>query len=311
MGVTGAGDVLHKVPGLKLEHVANACLPRAQQNSRSSVCAVVDASWIGLKASCLPPVLYTIAVLEALVSAGFICHVIFDPAQRHHTKCASIQRCGKREESRLAAFSAKQSVMRIATELRTLPLTEAERKEKLEEQKTLQSTIQKGDKALQSLLPSNFVEEVCSEVEEQFGNRPGSVILSSGAFQADSAIVKLILEGKADIAFASDSDFSFLCGDQCLQVHDFKVDNKNDSLKDITVKSASLETVTAVVNASADLGVENIVKAKVPLIEGVEDPRYRLAIGLALGCDVLIGGVKRNGSSYTAEGHHQQQPLDC
>ena len=42
MGVSGGGDVLHKVPGLKLEHLANACLPRAQQNSRSSVCAVVD-----------------------------------------------------------------------------------------------------------------------------------------------------------------------------------------------------------------------------------------------------------------------------
>ena len=144
MGVTGAGDVLHKVPGLELKHLANACLPRAQQNSRSSIHAVIDASWIGLKATSLPPVLYTVAVLEALVSAGFICHVIFDPAQRHHTNCASIQRCGKREESRLAAFTAKQSVMHIATELRTLPLTEAERKDKLQEQKHLQSTIRKG-----------------------------------------------------------------------------------------------------------------------------------------------------------------------
>ena len=297
MGVAGGGDVLHKVPGLKLEHLANACLPRARQNSRSSVCAVVDASWIGLKATSLPPVLFTVAVLEALVAAGFVCHVIFDPAQRHHTKCASIQRRGKREESRLAAFSAKQSVMRIANELRTLPLTEAQRKEKLEKQTTLQATIQKGDNALQRVLPVNFVEDLRSEVEEQFGNRPDSVILSSGAFQADSAIAKLILDGKADIVFANDADFSFLCGGQCLQVHDFKVDNKTDSLKDITVKSPSLQTVTAVVDASADLSEEKIVKAKVPLIDGVEDPRFRLAIGLALGCDVLLGGIKGMGAA--------------
>ena len=71
MGVSGGGDVLHTVPGLKLEHLANACVPCAQQNSRSSVCAVVDASWIGLKATSLPPVLYTVAVLEAHVSAAF------------------------------------------------------------------------------------------------------------------------------------------------------------------------------------------------------------------------------------------------
>jgi len=297
MGVSGGGDVLHQVPGLKLEHLANACLARAQQNSRSSVTAVVDASWIGFRATSLPPALFTVAVLEALVSAGFVCHVIFDPAHRHHTKCASIERCGKREESRLAAFSAKQSVMRIANELRTLSLTEAQRKEKVEEQKTLQSTIQKGDNALQSLLPSNFVEDLHSEVEDHFGNRADSVFLSTGAFQADSAIAKLILDGMADIVFANDADFSFLCGGQCLQVHEFKLDNKTDCLKDITVKSASLQTVTAVVNASADLGVEKIKKAKVPLLDGVEDPRFRMAIGLALGCDVLVGGIRGMGAA--------------
>ena len=76
MGVAGAGDVMYKVSGLKLEHLANACLLRAQHNSRSSICAVIDASWIGMKATAMPPVLFTLAVLEALVSAGFTCHVI-------------------------------------------------------------------------------------------------------------------------------------------------------------------------------------------------------------------------------------------
>ena len=67
--------------------------------------------------------------------------------------------------------------------------------------------------------------------------------------------------------------------------------NLDDTLKDITVKSAAQQTVTAVVYSIANLGIYIIVKVKVSLIQGVKNPCYWFAIGLAF-CGVLSGRIK-------------------
>ena len=40
--------------------------------------------------------------------------VVFDPSYRHHSKCASIDRCGVREAARITAYEAKVETMIVA-----------------------------------------------------------------------------------------------------------------------------------------------------------------------------------------------------
>ena len=182
--------------------------------------------------------------------------------------------------------------MRITTELRTARLTEAERKEKEDEQKKLQKAIHTAENKGKRMLPPDFSDRLMEEA----GNLDGSVDFCTGTFQADSVIAKLVLDGEVDIIIANDADFSFLCGSYCLQATEFKAKN-GDSMTDVTVKSGCLATITAVADASEDLEAKSIVDAKYPFIDGVDDPRYRLAVGLALGCDVLVGGITDLGPS--------------
>jgi len=104
-------------------------------------------------------------------------------------------------------------------------------------------------------------------------------------------ISKLVEDNEVDLIFASDADYSFFNGPKCLQVTDFKLKNNGKLLSDVGVKSGFYDTLWSIVAVSGDLDVENIVKAEYPLIDGQEDPWYHLAIGLALGCDVLVGGI--------------------
>ena len=40
--------------------------------------------------------------------------VVFDPSYRHHSKCASIDRCGVREAARITAYEAKVQAMMVS-----------------------------------------------------------------------------------------------------------------------------------------------------------------------------------------------------
>jgi len=101
---------------------------------------------------------------------------------------------------------------------------------------------------------------------------------------------KLAAQKKLQSAIQA-ADYSFVNGPKCLQVTEFKLKNNGKVLSDVVVKSGFYDSLHAVVAASGDLDVENIDQAEYPLIDGQEDPRYRLAVGLALGCDVLVGGI--------------------
>ena len=113
MGVQGASQILHQLGKLSLNNLSNFCLRWHELHSTDGPpSAVIDASYIGLSApSTTQPVAHVVHLLQALLKAGFKCHVVFDPPSRHHTKCASILRSGKRESSRLGAFSARKQIM--------------------------------------------------------------------------------------------------------------------------------------------------------------------------------------------------------
>jgi hypothetical protein len=68
-------------------------------------------------------------------------------------------------------------------------------------------------------------------------------------------------------------------------------------LLEVGVKSGIEEPMQLFVNASDDLGAEDITWPKYPLIDSVQDLQYHLAVGLALGCNILVGGITDLGPS--------------
>jgi len=288
MGVQGAKAVLHQIKGLTLDHLEAASRVHAELRGEDlPITAVIDASWNGMRSGHRDAVEYMVDTLRALIGKAYQIFLVFDPETRCHTKVASIERKGKRECARAMAYRSKTETMRITTELRTERLTEAERQAKLAAQKKLQSAIQAAENLGKKLLPHDFEERLREEVEKLEGN----VVCFTGSFQADSMISKLVENNEVDLIFASDADYSFVNGPKCLQVTEFKLKNNGKVLSDVVVKSGFYDSLHAVVAASGDLDVENIDQAEYPLIDGQEDLRYCLAVGLALGCDVLVGGI--------------------
>ena len=102
-GVTSASPVkvLHRLVGLNLDHVVNATKQHAEKNGRKGALPTIyiDASWLGrhVGGGAEGPVVRSTRVVGCLKNRGFNVFVVFDPNYRHHSKCASIDRCGVRE----------------------------------------------------------------------------------------------------------------------------------------------------------------------------------------------------------------------
>ena len=80
MGIEGAANVLFKVKKLTLEQVVNVGKLLVEKHGKEhEVMAIIDASWYGIKASPWDPVDYMIDTLNAKLSMGLHCIVVFDP----------------------------------------------------------------------------------------------------------------------------------------------------------------------------------------------------------------------------------------
>jgi len=111
-----------------------------------------------------------------------------------------------------------------------------------------------------------------------------------GEFQADSLMAGRYIKRKCHLIMSSDADIPVLVGDECIIINNYH------GRKNLKIASTSKATLT---NAIACLGVESqqrlmfgLLDAKFPLFEGLEDRRTRCLISIALGNDVLVGGVK-------------------
>ena len=78
--------------------------------------------------------------------------------------------------------------MRITTELMTGWMTEAERSDKLKDQKRLQTVIQMAENMGKKLLPPDFPEQLVEEVGKRLGEKANNVTFFTGEYQADSMI---------------------------------------------------------------------------------------------------------------------------
>jgi len=118
--------------------------------------------------------------------------------------------------------------MRISEQLLTDTDLDAATCESLENKRNiLQTKVKTAEKkaSSESLLPPDFRLRVEEEISKLFPPTEGvTVHHTTGCFQADSRICKLVQDGAAQVILSNDSDYSFILGAQCLQICNFKLE---------------------------------------------------------------------------------------
>jgi len=314
MGVQGASSVLFHLDNLSISHVLNAAKRLKEKWGHTEPpTIIIDANWVACRgAPTSDAVAYTIDVICALKASGFGVLVVFDPPLRHYTKVASIRRIGEREAARADAYKGRNEIMRISEQLLDDNLSPGERDSLETARKRTQTKMKTAEKKSSSSFPPiDFRLRVQDEISRRRLNDSGndfveSVTWTTGLFQADSRIEKLVESGCGQVILANDADYSFLLGEHCLQIQSFKLDSKHDTLKDIVVKSGFKSVITDVIDPSGDLKDCIIEPVDYPLIDGKTDVRFRLSVGLALGCDVFPGGIPGVGAKTVADAIQKQ-----
>jgi hypothetical protein len=298
MGILNGSKALFSLNGLSLNHVTEIAKKMAEVNGRAGghprIC--IDASWLERKARnrCAE-------IIGILKEDGFAITVVFDPPSRHHSKVVSISRCGKRENARLDYYAARFQAKLVSEELSKGSLSNDERVELEKELEKLHSKARtKEDGSVSSLVRPSFVEDLKEQITKLPPSRFGSVAsCTTGSYQADSVISRLVEKGECDLVFSSDSDFSFVGGTKCVQLVDFKL--TKGKLAKISIKTATRGTMDQAVNAANSLQsprtLMSCVKAEFPILDEVDDPRLRCAIAVILGSDTFPGGVPNVGAS--------------
>jgi hypothetical protein len=248
-----------------------------------------------------------------LKNRGFNVFLVFDPSYRHHSKCASIDRCGVREAARITAYEAKVETMMVSQSMQEGTKTRHERDVLAAQLVELKKRYRRSEDQASCQIEPNFVDRLTEELLKLPDSPIGATFSClTGFFQADSVIADHTLLEHCDIVFGNDADFSFLAGRNCLQVHEFKYLWKTDDLSNFTLKTGFRSTIMAALEASNELTVEkNLRLAVYPLIDDIDALLYRCVIAATIGCDTLPGGIPGLGAKRLHVLIDQKKPIDA
>ena len=123
-------------------------------------------------------------------------------------------------------------------------------------------------------------------------------------FQADPSIADVAIRGECEAILSGDSDFSMYVGpggpDNMgdIMIRKIKISQKHSTITSGTIITGSqvarrIEELLSHCEQSSVFPVE----PKFPLFDGVNDPKMRALIAIALGCDALPGGVPGVGAA--------------
>lgn len=172
--------------------------------------------------------------------------------------------------------------------------------------------IKRSESKFERILPLTFVDQLKKLVQPS-ENGKGCIDFISSLFQADPEIAGLAISGSVDAIISGDSDFSLHIGPGRMSAHhsrdcstdsqsvgtDFMLQNPKISIRNSSVESMSLVTGQMFVRDHSQSILNSRVPAEyfpvtptVPLLNQEKDHMIRMLIEIALGCDVLVGGIK-------------------
>lgn len=301
MGIQGQGALLFKSKEVGLDDIVyiieqlHAERQRSQLTIRARPKVTVDSSLIAYKflETSLHPADGVSLICRALANRNIDVLIICDPPTRHHSKRAHHQRVGKKEKARLQLMLSRMELSR----------TQSEEKQKIEQ---LTKEIRKLEKAEgRCFLPPNFMERLQLLVSQYASQGKGEITIAIAPFQADPSIANAALLGECEAILSGDSDFAMYVGpggpDNLgdIMLSNIKVHQKQSTITSCTVVTGQRKVATYVDGILTSRGLVDVfpVEPKFPLFNNIRNPKTRALLGIALGCDVLPGGVPGLGAS--------------
>ena len=90
--------------------------------------------------------------------------VVFDPSYRHHSKCASIDRCGVREAARITAYEAKVETMMVSQSMQEGTKTRHERDVLAAQLVELEKKYRRSEDQASCRIEPNFADRLTEEL---------------------------------------------------------------------------------------------------------------------------------------------------
>jgi hypothetical protein len=279
----------------------------------------VDCNWVacylGATKNPTEAAHITSDLLQALAARGFIVTPVCDGEIRHHSKRASIDRVVTNEKLKIRSLVDRYKLLSMTQQKQYSSNSNLDGNEKDLFEKEL-TALNKSVTSLERKnkrnhrLPSSFAKDLKEELEmrgahDENDNYGKVEKVRVGFFQADALIAKRAVEKKSHLIVSRDSDFFLLVGQQCLTIRSFTLkkgrgrQSKNIEmmkLTDIEI-AVSNSKMKDMLLESLDSKARDSVKvsdAKYPLF--AEDNLFlRASIGVILGSDVCVGGIKKIG----------------
>jgi hypothetical protein len=295
MGINGAHNLTYAVTKINLQQLFTIGVYLYNKYNVSVLkrtpTIYIDASWIIRKCHVECREGYLVRLCTVLAETGFQVTVVCDGPIQHHSKRSTTKRVAETYSSRIKLNRNNTFLMSLLDQKnKTDSREEATR---IEESmrvisakiSTLQSIVKKG-----KIEVGNVSFNKITELINNLNNKNINVIQAK--FQADSVLAASLLNHKSDIGFSADSDLAALLGERCISVQKFTFNDrhKKKTLKDLKLFGADLITIQNIVD-HLSLPAANIVMAKRPIFEGIEQMNVQCLLAIGVGCDVFIPGV--------------------
>jgi hypothetical protein len=296
MGIQGAHSLTYFVQKITLQQLYSIAL--LLYHKRSHVIPrmptiYVDASWIVRSCTVDDRVSYLVRLSSFLVESGFRIVIVCDGSSRHHSKRSTIKRVAESYNARICLHRNNTFLMNLLNKQNVSD--SIEERDRLNEAITTNSakvsTLQNKVKRSGIDVGADLFCQLSDSITKLKLN-VNQLSVVQAEFQADSVLAGSLFNHDADLVLTADSDMAALVGGNCYGIKSFKfIDrSRTRSLKDIEIFSSDLSSINSIVNGCS-IPNTNIVLAKKPIFEGIQDMRTRCLIGVGVGCDVFVKGV--------------------
>jgi hypothetical protein len=303
MGIKGAHSYTYSIQGLSTDQIffiaSERMRAKRNDNERTQCvsrlpCIDFDVSWIVrgfAKGTSESRINTLLRIASAFSIKGFHVKLVCDGVMRHHSKRATIHRQATTQKNKLDLIINKSQLMLLSQRRITTDSIE-ERKEIQETEKKLQSKILRLENEIRNAT-FNIGEAFVSDLEEALIRLDNpKITMCVALFQADSVMASRIVSKQSDILLTCDSDQAALLGADCVCIKSMKVKEEKDKTTNIEnidiffADKSTLERTLQILNIPSESN--NIVKATYPIFTGMENPRLRALVAVALGCDVFL-----------------------
>ena len=306
MGIQAQASILWCSVDVESNYIYHLIYQEFQKKTRSRQRpkVVIDANAVAFKYlfQGIGPSRAVIVLAKEFSAQGIdvIIIVCDNSSKRHHSKRATILRRGKREREGIQLVENK---IELSNLLRS-PGNDSQ--ETIQQINVLQKSIRTLEKNTNKVLPSNFIPHMKQLVDDCHCENKGSIDVTEAPFQADPDIARRVVCGEVDCIISDDSDYAMYIGPSAstdMIIRDPYIHMNTLSFrkaKIVTGQESTMSWIDAILKVKE---TKNYFPKppKYPIFDKLEDPISRAFFAVAMGCDVLPGGLHNFGPAKAFE----------